>query len=341
MKKGVLKLICLVCSLASVTAVNAAGPGYHVLKKFKLGGEGRWDYLTVDGAARRLYISRATHVMVVDIEKNKLAGDIPDTPGVHGIALAPGLNRGFISNGKADTAIIFDLTTLKVLGQAKTGGNPDGILYDQATNRVFTFNGKSNDTTVIDASSWTVVATIALGGKPEFPASDGEGRVYVNIEDTSEVVELDSRNLTITKRYPLKPCEEPSGMGFDKKSRRIFSVCDNKVMAISDPVEGKVIATVPIGEDADASIFDPDTGHILSSNGDGTLTIISETSPGKFEAVQTVPTGKGARTMAMDPKTHNIYLPFAKFLPVKADKDGKTPKPQPTKDSFTLLVVGK
>ncbi|MCX5784461.1 MAG: YncE family protein [Elusimicrobia bacterium] len=341
MKRKLLKTVCFICALASVAAVNAAGPGYRVIKKIKLGGEGRWDYLTVDGAARRLYISRATHVMVVDIEKNKLAGDIPDTPGVHGIAIAPALNRGFTSNGKADSATIFDLTTLKVLGQVKTGGNPDSILFDPATNRVFTFNGKSHDTTVIDASSGTVVATIALGGKPEFPAADGEGRVYVNMEDTSEVVELDSRNLTITKRYPLKPCEEPSGMGFDKKNRRIFSGCDNKIMTVLDANEGKVIAAVPIGEDVDGNAFDPETGFIFSANGDGTFTIAREISPGKFEVVQTVPTRKGTRTMAIDPKTHNIYLPSAKFLPVKADKDGKTPKPQPTKDSFTLLVVGK
>ncbi len=341
MKKKLLKLFCVAYSLASVAAVNAAGPGYHVIKKIKLGGEGRWDYLAVDGAAGRLYMSRATHVMVVDIEKNKLVGDIPDTPGVHGIALAPALNRGFISNGKADRATIFDLTTLKVLGQVKTGGNPDSILYDQATNRVFTFNGKSSDTTVFDASSGTVLANIPLGGKPEFHAADGEGRVYVNMEDTAEVVEIDSRNLTVTKRYSIKPCEEPSGMAFDKKNRRIFSGCANKLMAISDPVEGKVIATVPIGDDVDGNGFDPETGNIFSANGDGTFTVISETSPGRFEVVQTMPTRVGTRTMAIDPKTSNIYLPSAKFKPVKAAKDGKTPKPQPTKDSFTLLVVGK
>ena len=341
MKKGLLKLVCLVYALAAVAAVNAAGPGYKVIKKIKLGGEGRWDYLTVDSAARRLYMSRATHVMVVDIEKNKLLGYIEDTPGVHGIAIAPALNRGFISNGKADRATIFDLKTLKVLGQVKTGGNPDSILYDQATNKVFTFNGKSSDTTVFDASSGVVLANIPLGGKPEFHAADGEGRVYVNMEDTSEIVEIDSRNLTVTKRYSLKPCEEPSGMGFDKKNRRIFSVCANKIMTISDPVEGKVIATVPIGDDSDASVFDPETGYIYSSNGDGTFTVVGETSPGKFEVIQTLLTGEGARTMAVDSKTHHIYLPSAKFLPVKADKDGKMPKAQPTKTSFTLLVVGK
>ncbi|MGA2193362.1 MAG: YncE family protein, partial [Nitrospirota bacterium] len=221
-------------SLCLCTACYAADPGYHVIKKLQIGGEGGWDYLTVDGAARRLYISRGTHVMVLDIDTDKPAGDIPDTPGVHGIAIAHELNRGFTSNGKADTATIFDLKTLKVLGHVKTGANPDAILYDPASGRVFTFNGKSHDATAFDAATGSVAGTVALGGKPEFAAADGKGKVYVNIEDTSEVVEIDSRNLEVTKRYPLKPCEEPTGMAIDTEHHRIFVGCHNKLMAVMD-----------------------------------------------------------------------------------------------------------
>src|SRR5208283_1478163 len=209
----ILKTFLLFCSLLVGTISYAADPGYHLIKKLQLGGEGGWDYLTVDSTARRLYISRSTHVMVVDIDSDKVVGDIADTSGVHGIAIAPELNRGFTSNGRANTATIFDLKTLQVLGRVKTGENPDAILYDSASNRVFTFNGRSKDATVFDAATGEVAGTIALGGKPEFAAADGKGKVFVNIEDTSEVVELDSRKLALIKRSSLKPCEEPTGMG--------------------------------------------------------------------------------------------------------------------------------
>jgi DNA-binding beta-propeller fold protein YncE len=247
-KKGGDRMKAFLCCLVLGAAAYAANPNYHVIKKLPLGGEGGWDYLTVDSGARRLYISRGTHVMVVDIDKDKVAGDIPDTLGVHGIALAPELNRGFTSNGRSNTATIFDLKTLKILGQVKTGANPDCILYDPATKRVFTFNGRSNDATVFGAATGEVAATIALGGKPEFATADGKGRVFVNIEDTSEVVEIDSRKLAVAKRSSLKPCEEPSGMGLDAKHHLVFSGCHNKVMTVLDADAGKVIATIPIGE---------------------------------------------------------------------------------------------
>lgn len=329
----------LFCGLLMSTISLAAEPGYHVIKTLHFGGDGGWDYLTVDSAARRLYLSRSTHVMVVDIDTDELVGDIPDTPGVHGIALAPELKRGFISNGKADTATIFALNTLKVLGQVKTGTNPDAILYDPATKRVFTFNGSSKDATVFDAVSAKVLATIALGGKPEFAVADGEGKVYVNIEDTSELVEIDSRKLVVMKRSSLKPCEEPTGMAIDVVHHRVFTGCHSKVMAVLDVETGKVIAFVPIGEGVDGNGFDPGTGLAFSSNGDGTLTVVREASPGKFEAAETVTTQRGARTMAIDPKTHNIYLPTAEFAPSLRT----TPKQRPImiKDSFRVLVVGR
>ena len=330
------------CSLLAGTISYAADPGYHVIKKLQLGGEGGWDYLTVDSTARRLYISRSTHVMVVDIDTDKVVGDIVDTPGVHGIAIASEVNRGFTSNGRANTATIFDLKTLEVLGQVKTGENPDAILYDPASKRVFTFNGRSKDSTVFEATSGEVASTIALGGKPEFAAADGKGKVYVNVEDTNEVVEIDSRKLSLTKRYSLKPCEEPTGMGLDAEHHRVYSGCHNKVMVILDTEIGRVVATVPIGEGVDGNGFDPETGLAFSANGDGTLTVVRESSPGKYEVLETVTTQRGSRTMAIDPKTHNIYLPAAQFSPQASSAvKGLRPRPTMIKDSFTVLVVGK
>jgi DNA-binding beta-propeller fold protein YncE len=339
--KTILKTIPMVCLLLGMAAI-AADPGYHVIKKIKLGGEGFWDYLTVDGAARRLYVSRGTHVMVVDLTADTLAGDIPDTPGVHGIALAPELNRGFTSNGRANTSTIFDLKTLKKIGEVKTGDNPDAILYDAASKRVFTFNGRGNDATAFDAASGEVAGTIPLGGKPEFAKADGKGKIYVNIENTSEVVEIDSRKLTVTRRFPLAPGEEPSGMGFDVERHFVFSGCHNKIMTVLDIQTGKVIATVPIGEGVDGNGFDPKTGFAFSSNGEGTLTIVRELSTGKFEVAQTVQTQRGARTMTIDPMTGNVYLPTAEFGPAPAaTPENPRQRPPMVKDSFVVLVVGK
>jgi DNA-binding beta-propeller fold protein YncE len=339
---GILKIFFLFCGLSLGMTLYAAESGYHVIKKLPLGGEGGWDYLTVDSGARRLYISRSTHVMVVDLDSGKSVGDIPNTPGVHGIAVAPELNRGFISNGRADTATLFDLKTLKVLGQVKTGSNPDAILYDPASKRVFTFNGRSKDATVFDAVSAKILGTIALGGKPEFATADGLGRVYVNIEDTNELVEIDSRKLAVMKRSSLKPCEEPTGMGLDPERHRVFTGCRNKVIAILDTESGKLIATVPIGEGVDGIVFDPETRRAFSSNGDGTLTVVRESFSGTFEVVETVTTQRGARTMTIDPKAHTLYLPTASFSTTPAPAPGgSSPRPMTIKDSFVVLVVGK
>jgi len=325
-------------------AVNsfAADPGYHVIKRLKVGGEGGWDYLTMDGAARRLYISRSTHVMVIDLESDKVVGDIPNTAGVHGIAVARELNRGYTSNGKADTSTIFDLKTLKVLGEVKTGGNPDAIIYDFVSNKVFTFNGRSKDATVFDAILGKVVSTIPLGGKPEFAANNGNGKIYVNIEDTNEVVEIDSLMTSVTRRFSLKPCEEPTGMGLDSEHGELFSGCHNKIMTVLDTKSGNVIATVPIGENVDGNGFDELTGLAFSSNGDGTLTVVKETAPGKFKVMETVKTQRGSRTMTIDPVTHYIYLPAAQFTKTKGSMPaGSKQRPVMVKDSFEVLVVGK
>jgi DNA-binding beta-propeller fold protein YncE len=341
MKKYCLKMICLFGSMLLCALVFADAPGYHVINKIKLGGEGGWDCLTVDSTARRLYVSRGTHVAVVDIDANKLVGDIPNTQGVHGIALAPEFNRGFISCGKANMVMIFDLKTLQVVSQAKVWDNPDVIIYDQASKKVFSFNGRSKDTAVIDAASGVLIKTIPLGGKPEFAAADGKGKIYVNLEDTSEVAVIDSKELVLMNRYSLKPGEEPSGIGLDAERHIVFSGCHNNLMTVLDADAGKVIATVPIGSGVDGSGFDPATGLAFSSNGEGTLTVV-QMSSGTYTVAETVPTQKGARTMALDTATHNIYLPTAQFgpapLPTKANPK---PRPVPVKGTFVILVVGK
>jgi DNA-binding beta-propeller fold protein YncE len=321
--------VALVCCAAFVDVVTAAaqdsaGAGYHVVRKFPVGGEGRWDYLTVDPAARRLYISRSTHVMVVDEDSGKVIGDIPDTKGVHGIALAPDLGKGYTSNGGAATVTIFDIKTLKPLSTVKTTGkNPDSILYDPQTKRVFTFNGRSANSTVIDAATGEVVGTVPLGGKPETPVLDGKGDIFVNIEDKNSLAEFDAKTLTVKHTYPLAGCKGPSGIGMDTATRRIFVGCsDSNVMAIVNADTGKEIATPPIAKDTDASRFDPETRLAFASCENGLLTIIHEDSADKFSVVANVKTQDGARTMELDPKTHHIFV-------VTADMG---PAPPPTKE---------
>jgi DNA-binding beta-propeller fold protein YncE len=330
------KAITLTLSALFAIASFAAPTGWKILKEIKIGGDGGWDYLTMDSAARRLYVSHATHVVVVDPDAGKVVGDIPDTPGVHGIALAPALNRGFVSNGRGNNVTIFDMKTLKSISQVATGENPDSIRFEPKSGRVFTFNGRGNNSTAIDAKTGMVVGTIPMGGKPEFSVADDKGHVYVNIEDTSEIVEIDAAKASVTKRYSLKPCDGPSGLAIDVKKRRLFSVCGNRVMAVSDPDAGKVIASPAIGAGSDGVAFDPDTGYAISSNGDGTLTVVQEMG-GKYEVVENVATARGARTITVDEKTHNVYLPVADQLPAQPGqrRGGFAP------DSFKVLVVGK
>jgi YVTN family beta-propeller protein len=316
--------------------------GYHLLKRIEVGGDGGWDYLTVDGAARRLYVSHATRVVVIDLDRGAVVGEIPNTNGVHGIAIVPELGRGFTSNGRDNTATVFDLKTLKVISQVKTGTNPDAIIYDPASRRVFAFNGRSDDATAIDAASGNVAGTVALGGKPEFAAADGKGTVYVNIEDKSEVVALDSNKLTVKARWPLAPGEEPSGLAMDRERRRLFVVCANKKMIVMDADKGRVVAGLPIGGGVDAAAFDPETKLAFSSNGEGTLTVVHEDSADKYSVVENAPTQRGARTMALDPKTHTVYLATAQFGPPPAPTpDRPHPRASIVPGSFVVLVFGK
>jgi DNA-binding beta-propeller fold protein YncE len=315
---------------------SAAAPRYHLVKKFKLGGEGGWDYLHYDPAGKRLFIARATRVMVVDPEKGSILAEIPDTPGVHGIALAEKLGKGFTSNGRENTVTVFSLKTLREIAKIKvTGEGPDAIVYDPVSNRVFTFNGHSGTSTAIDAEKGTVAATIPLGGKPEFAVADGRGMVFANLEDKSELVSIDARKATVTHVWPLAPCEEPSGLAIDRKHRRLFAGCRNKLMAVVNADTGKVIAALPIGRWCDSTRFDPATQLAFSSNGDGTLTVIHEDSPEKFSVVQNAPTEDYARTMAVNPANHDVYLVTAEMEPAHAGERYRRVKP----GTFTLLVM--
>jgi len=335
MRKLAVLALGFVLVLASVPVLKAAATGYHILNEIKIGGEGGWDYLTVDSAAQRLYVSHATHVVVVDLATGKVVGDIPDTPGVHGIALAPKLSKGFISNGRGNNVTMFDMKTLKATGTIPTEMNPDDITFEPVSGRVLAFNGRSRSVTLIDAAAGKAISTVALPGKPEFAVSDGKGKVYDNIEDTSEIVEIDAATAKVTKKYALTGCEGPSGLAMDTKARRLFSVCGNRVMAVSDPDKGAIVATLPIGAGSDGVAFDPGTGYAISSNGDGTLTIVQQTG-GKYDVLENIATERGARTIAVDEKTHRVYLPTA--TAGQAAAGGRAPY---LPDSFKILVVGK
>lgn len=309
---------------------------FKVADRVKLGGEGGWDYLTYDAEGQRLFITRGTHVMVVDTNTLKVSGDIPDLSGIHGVALAPELNRGFISNGGDNTVTVFDLKTLKKLDSIKVGERPDAILYEPFSKRVFTFNARSHDSTAIDAASGKVVGTVPLGGKPEFPATDGKGKLYVNIEDKSQIAQVDVTKLAVLNTWPVAPCQEPSALAFDVEHHRLFAGCDNKLMAVVDSDSGKVVTTVPIGEGVDAGRFNPSTQEVFMSCGEGVLTVIHEDSPDKYTVKQNLATVKGARTMALDKDNNVAYL-------VTAQREDKSvpagQRPAMVPGSFELIVV--
>ena len=309
------------CLMLSVLAFSEES--YHVIKKIPIPGQGGFDYLTIDGSARRLYVSHGTQVEVLDVDSGAIVGKIPNTMGVHGIAIAPELGRGFVSDGQTATVTIFDLKTLKPIAEVAAGKKPDAIIYDSATSQVFAFNGGSDSTTVISAADSKVVGTLNLGGGPEFAAADGDGYVFNNLEDQSKLVKINSKKLSVDERWPLAPCEAPSSMAMDRPNRRIFIGCRSKVMAVVDADSGKVITTVAIGDHVDASAFDPESKLIFNSNGEGTISIIHEDSPDTYSVVQTVKTLPRAKTLALDLQTHRVFLSTV--------EDGQ----------FEVLVVGK
>jgi DNA-binding beta-propeller fold protein YncE len=337
---AILSVVATLLFVDSALAVPPGASGYHVVKTIPIGGPGKWDYIVVDNAARRVYVTHGTHVVVLDADSDAVVGDIPDTPGVHGVALAPDLGRGFTSNGKANTVTIFDLKTLMPISTVKSGSaNPDAIYYDAASKRVFVFNGRTANAVAINATDGKVAGTIAVGGKPEFAAGDDQGHVYVNVEDKSQLLEIDAQKLSVLHRWPLPGCKEPSGLAIDQKNHRLFSVCGNKKMMVVNSDTGKVVATPAIGEDPDAAGFDPETQLVFSSNGEsGDLTVIHEDSADKYTVLDNVPTKKYARTMAIDLKTHNIFLPIADFEST-IPKGEEEPPMKP--NTFGVLLVGK
>ncbi|MHB8215623.1 MAG: YncE family protein [Candidatus Sulfotelmatobacter sp.] len=314
--------LALLCFVVPAVAAPPAD-GYSVVKKIPIPGQGSWDYLSVDEGARRLYVSHGTQVEVIDVDSGNIVGSIPKTLGVHGIAIAAELGRGFVSNGKTSTVTIFDLKTLKPIADVPTGQKPDAIIFDPATSRVFAFNGGSNSATAIDAATGKVAGTVDLGGGPEFAAADGKGTVYDNLEDESLVLKIDSRKLTVEQRWPTAPCASPSSMAIDRANHRLFLGCRSKVMAVMNADTGKVITTLPIGDHVDATAFDPETKLVFNSNGEGTITVIRQDGPDKYSVVETVKTVPKAKTMALDPKTHRLFLSTAES------------------DQFEVLVVGK
>ncbi len=315
---------------------------YHLLREIPIGGEGGWDYLSVDSGARRLYVSHATKVVVIDLDRGAVVGEIKDTPGVHGFAIAPELGRGFASNGRESKVSIVDLKTLETIGKVTTGENPDAIFYEPEAQEVYAFNGRGMSATVFEARTGKVVATIPLSGKPEFAVADrAAGRIYNNIEDRNEVAVIDFHSHKVVATWPIAPGEAASGMAIDLAHHRLFLGAENQMMVMMDSTNGKVLATVPIGDGVDANAFDPETGLAFASCGDGTLTIAREETPGKLTVVQKLETATRARTMALDPKTHNVYLPTAAFEPAPEAAPGGPPaRPKVIDGTFKILVYG-
>jgi DNA-binding beta-propeller fold protein YncE len=337
MKRSAISLMA-VC-LCSAVLAKTGDLNYHLEKAVKLGGDGGWDYLYADGADHRVYISRGTHVTVVDTRSDSVIGDIPDTPGVHGVAIARKHGVGFSSNGRDSTVSEFDLKTLKVLKKIKVGDGPDAIIYDPSSDRVFTFNAGSSDTTAVDAATGAVAGTIQLDGKPEFPATDGHGKMFVNIEDKSEITQFDPAALKTVNTWPIAPGEEASGLAIDTKDHVLFAVCSNQKMVVFDYDAGKVIATPAIGNGPDAAGYDPKMGYAFSSNGEGNLTVVGKDASGNWVPLQTVQTKASARTMTVDTTSHKIYLVSAEFGPAPEGGTGRRRRGPMVPGSFSLLVV--
>lgn len=331
------------CTLALACGTLAAEEAYKFLSEIPIGGEGGWDILTVDPSAHRLYLSHATKVVVVDLEKNALAGEINDTPGVHGFIAVPELGRGFSTNGKENKASVVDLKTLRTISKVDTGANPDALAYDPKRAEVYVFNHSGKTATVIDAKSAAAVATIELGGSPEFPAADPDaGRVYINLEDTNEVAAIDTAKREVIARWPLAPGQEPTGIALDAPHHRLFAACHNKMLVMLDTNTGKVVTTVPIGAGVDGCAFDEATQLVFASCGEGVTTIAKEESPQKLNVIQTLKTERSARTIALDSATHEIYLPSAQFQPAPSPSPGSSPaRPAIVPNSLKLLVYGR
>ncbi len=323
-------------------AVTRQAPRYHVVRTDTLGGEGGWDYVLFDSATRRLFIGRSNRIMVVSADSGTLLGEVPGLVGAHGAALAPGTGHGFATSGRDGSVVMFDSRTLEVLGRIPAADDADAILYDPASRRVFTFNGDAHSSTVIDPATGKRTGTIPLGAKPEFAVADGRERLYVNLEDAGAVAEVDSKRMRVTRRWPIAPCEEPTGLAIDREHQRLFSGCRNRMIAVSDAAAGRLVTTVPAGAGIDGNAFDPGPRDAFSANGaDGTLTVVHEDSPTRFRVVETVSTARGARTMTLDPARHRIFLVTARFGPAPSESTAANPRRRPpiVPGSFVLLTV--
>ena len=334
-----MKILAVLLVIASAPAVASAQ--YRITNTFPVGGDGSWDYVVPDPPNHRLFIGRQNRVMVVDETDGKLLGEVADIHGAHGTAIAPGSGHGFASSGNDSSIVMFDLKTFKVLGRVHAAEDADAIVYDAASNRVFSLNGDAHSSTVVDPNTGKLVTNIPLGGKPEYGASAGDGMVYANITDNSEVVEIDAKKLVVVRRWSTAPCKQPVAMAIDRAHRRLFSGCRSGVMAVSDIAAGKVVATLPIGAGTDGAAFDPATGDAFASNADGTLTIIHQDDPDRYHVVQNVQTATGARNMGLDPVTHRVFVVSAKMGPAPAESTAANPRrrPQVVPGSFVVMVI--
>ena len=333
--------VVLAAPVAPASHPAVAAPLLHPAERWPVAGDGGWDYLLADTLARRLYVSHGTQVEVLDLDRGTRLGRIDSTAGVHGIAVAHDLRRGFITCGRDSSLLIFEIDSLRVLQRVPVPGrNPDAVLYEPSSRRVVTFNGGSASVTVFDAATGTVVGTIAVGGKPEFAVCDGRGKVFVNIEDTSELLELDPGTLKVDRRWSIAPGEGPTGLAIDRRHRRLFSVCGNLTMVVSDADRGKVVATLPIGAGVDGVVFDSRRGLAMSSNGAGTITVVREETPSKFVVVETDSTERGARTIELNESSGVVFLPTAQLgPPPPATPDRPRPRPTIVPGTFHVLVL--
>lgn len=330
----------LLLAIGSSAKAQMKSTQYNIVGKMHLPGNSWWDYLAVDTHTSHLFVSHGTEVLVVDTHTSKLIKTIPHTEGVHGIAIARNLDKGFISDGGSSTVTVFNLSTLDVLKTIKvTGKDPDCIVYDPYSHRVFTFNGRTSNVTVINANTYKVIGTIKLDGRPEFAVSDGHGHLFDNIESKSEIAEINPVTMKIVKEWSIAPGEGPSGLAIDNVHHYLFSVCHNKKMVISNANTGKVITSLPIGSHVDGAAYDPELMRAYSSNGEGTLTVVQEEKNGTFKVLENVPTQVGARTIALDEQNHHLYLPTATYLPPQKSNDGRRHRPRMKPGSFVVLNV--
>ena len=343
-----MKILSLAAALmltSAALAQTAPAPApYHLLHTITIGGEGGWDYLSVDPAGEHLYLSHGTQVEVVELASQQVVGTIPNTPGVHGIEVVPGTGRGYITCGRNNTCVVFDLKSLQPIGQPiPTGPKPDALLVDAFSQRVFLFSNDGGQTTVLNTATGKVVGTAALGGDAEAAATDGQGHIFVNLEDKSEVIELNAKTLAVTHRYPLAPGEEPTGLAYDPQAGRLFSACHNEKLVVTDSRTGRQVAVLPIGQGVDGAAFDPSTNNIITSNGAaGTLTVIHQDSPTSYSVVATIPTQRGARTLAISPTTHHLFTCTADYGPTPpATAEHPHPRPSIVPGTFRVLEYGQ